>query len=135
VFGSLALFDPAGDEVALDGQQGKLCRLTKMRDGGGGPSEFGGEKLLPFAALCRGELHPDGMGLTDGHCDLVCFSYISKNQRPPIVVWHADHAQTEYLRWDQALNTDERVRYEDFTVSVAPHFDRFAEMLRAEPQS
>ena len=97
---------------------------------------FGGEDLLPFAALYRGQFHPDDMSLTDGDCDLVCFFYTAKKQRPGIVVWHSDQAQKEYWRWDEALKASgwskkERVRYEDFTVSAAPHFDAFLEMLRA----
>ena len=99
---------------------------------------FGGEKLLPFVALYRGSLHPDEMGLTDGHCDLVCFFYESGQTRPPVVIWHADQAQDEYWRWEQALkasewNEEEWVRYEDFTARVAPHFDAFLEILRSAP--
>jgi hypothetical protein len=98
---------------------------------------FGGEQLLPFAALHRGQLHPDKMGLTDGDCDLACFFYTSKTKRPRIVVWHADLAQKEHWRWDEALkasgwNKEERVRYEDFTVPVAADFDEFIAKLRVE---
>ena len=64
---------------------------------------FAGEELLPFAALYRGSLHPDGMDLTESDCDLVCFCYESKGWRPSIVVWHADHAHEEYFRWENAL--------------------------------
>lgn len=60
---------------------------------------FGGQELLPFAALYRGELHPDAVGLTDGDCDLVCFFYESKKQRPHIVIWRANQAHEEHWRW------------------------------------
>ena len=43
VFRSLTLFDAAGNEVALDGQERELRCLAKVRDGGGGLSEFGGK--------------------------------------------------------------------------------------------
>jgi hypothetical protein len=33
----------------------------------------------------------------------------------------------------RSWNEEERVRYEDFTFRVAPHFDAFLEMLRADP--
>ena len=41
MFGRLTLLDPAGDEVALDGQQRELGGLAKVRDRGGRLSEFG----------------------------------------------------------------------------------------------
>ena len=41
LFRSLTLFEPSGDEIALDGQQRELPGLAKVRDRGGGPSEFG----------------------------------------------------------------------------------------------
>ena len=50
-----ALFDSPRDKVALDGKQGELRRLAKVRDCGGGLSEFGGKcathgvvEMIPF---------------------------------------------------------------------------------------
>src|SRR5258706_4415056 len=50
-----ALFDSSGNEVALDGKQGELRGLAKVRGRGGGLPEFGGEcatrgviELIPF---------------------------------------------------------------------------------------
>src|SRR6266404_9197985 len=50
-----ALFDSSGDEVALDGKQGELRGLAKVRNRGGGLSEFGGKcathgviEMIPF---------------------------------------------------------------------------------------
>jgi hypothetical protein len=84
-------------------------------------------ELLPFAALYRGKLHPDEMSLTRAHCDLVCFLYESKRRRPRVVVWLADKSFTEYDRWETA---EDEVRYDKFTVPVAPHFEEFLELLR-----
>ena len=108
-------------------QEGPSCRHL-----------FGGEELLPFAALYRGQLHPDEMSLTSGDCDLLCFFYEPKGRRPRVVVWHDHAAQKEYLRWEAALKAsgwqeDELVRFEDFTVRVAPDFDAFLKLLRSEP--
>jgi hypothetical protein len=108
-------------------QEGPSCRHL-----------FGGEELLPFAALYRGPHHPDHMSLTEGDCNLLCFFYESKKRRPRVVVWFAHKAQQEYWRWEEALKAsnwseEEPVRYEDFTVAVAPHFDAFLGQLRAEP--
>jgi hypothetical protein len=111
--------------LTLIDQEGPSCRNL-----------FGGEKLLPFAALYYGQHHPDGMSLTDGNVDLVGFLYESKRRRPRIVVWLAHPAQKEYRRREAALagsKANEEVRYEDFTVPVAPHFDAFLELLRGEP--
>jgi hypothetical protein len=89
------------------------------------------EKLLPFAALYRGSHHPDGLSLTDGDANLLGFLYDSMRQRPQVVVWLAHEAQREFFRWEEA-GCDE-VRYADFTVAVAPYFDAFLALLRAEP--
>lgn len=50
-----ALFDSSGDKVALDGEQGELGGVAKVRDCGGGLSEFGGKRathgmveMIPF---------------------------------------------------------------------------------------
>lgn len=113
--------------LTLIDQEGPSCRHL-----------FGGEELLPFAALYWGPHHPDGMGLTDGNVNLLGFLYELAPQRPRVVVWLAHEAQQEYLRWEEALkasgwNKDEPVRYEDFTVPVAPDFDAFVALLRADP--
>ena len=110
--------------LTLIDQEGPSCRNL-----------FGGEELLPFAALYWGPHHPDGMSLTDGNVNLLGFLYEPECQRPRVVVWLADEAQKEYWRWDEALNADEDepVRYEDFTIPVAPDFDGFLGILRAEP--
>jgi hypothetical protein len=99
---------------------------------------FGGERLLPFAALFWGSQHPDAMRLTDGNVNLVGFFYESTQRRPRVVVWLAHEAQQEYCRWERALDpssghAQKPVRYEHCTVSVAPHFDAFLMLLRAEP--
>jgi hypothetical protein len=109
--------------LTLIGQEGPSCRHL-----------FGGDALLPFAGLYRG---PHDMGLTEGNTNLLGILYES-NQRPHVVVWLADEAQKEYWRWEKALqasgwNEEERVRYEDFTVPVAPQFDAFLELLRTDP--
>src|SRR5262249_49177698 len=57
---------------------------------------FAGEKLLPFAALYTSLHHPDKMGFTDGDCELLCFFYESKAQRPRVVVWLPHKAMQEY---------------------------------------
>jgi hypothetical protein len=99
---------------------------------------FGGEELLPFAALYWGPHHPDGMSLTDGNVNLLGFMYESKRRRPRVVVWLAHEAQKEYWRWEAALKAsgwdeEEPVRYEDFTVPVASNFDAFLKLLRPGP--
>jgi hypothetical protein len=99
---------------------------------------FGGEELLPFAALFWGPHHPDGMSLTAGAVNLLAFLHEGKRQRPRAVVWLAHKAQQEYWRWEAALKAsgweqEEPVRYEDFTVPVAPDFDTFLALLRPEP--
>jgi hypothetical protein len=106
--------------LTLIDQEGPSCRNL-----------FGGEKLLPFAALFFGPNHPDGMGLTDGNVNLLAFLYESKKRRPRVVVWLAHEAQREYFRWEKA-GCDE-VRYADFTVGVAETFDEFLASLRAKP--
>jgi hypothetical protein len=97
---------------------------------------FGGQVLLPFAALYRGEQHPDGMKLPEGEADLLAFSYAPENGRPAVVVWLAREAEAECERWTNALRAgkwEETVRYSTFTVPVAATFDEFLECLRAEP--
>jgi hypothetical protein len=89
------------------------------------------DKLLPFAALYRGKLHPDKMSLTRADCDLACFHYKSKKGRPRVAVWLSTESANEYLRWE-AAGCDE-VRYDEFVVPVATDFDAFLEMLRAKP--
>ena len=107
--------------LTLIDQEGPSCRNL-----------FGGDQLLPFAALYFGPNHPDGMSLTNGNTNLVCFFYESKLVRPRVVVWLAHQAQMEYFRWDEAIveNEDEEVRYNDFTLPVAADFDSFLAILR-----
>jgi hypothetical protein len=103
---------------------------------------FYGEELLPFAALYCGPHHPDQMGLDDGNVDLLTFCY--HGGQPRVVVWLADKAAVEFHRWEAALLQAERqaepchveevpVRVTDFTVPVAPDFESFLRLLRAEP--
>ncbi|HTU22907.1 MAG TPA: hypothetical protein VMG10_33020 [Gemmataceae bacterium] len=113
--------------LTLIDQEGPSCRHL-----------FGGEELLPFAALYWGTRHPDGMSLTDGNVNLLGFLYERKEQRPRVVVWLALEAQQDYWRWEKALEAcgwdkEEPVPYKDFTVPVAPNFDIFLTLLRAEP--
>jgi hypothetical protein len=115
--------------LTLIDQEGPSCRYL-----------FGGEELLPFAALYWGPHHPDGMSLTDGNVDLLGFLYQPERRRPRVVVWLAHEAQQEFRRWEAALEAtgwdeDEPVRYDDFTVPVAVDFDAFLALLRAEPCS
>ncbi len=94
---------------------------------------FYGEQLLPFAALYRGPHHPDEIDLSDGHVDLLAF--FNEGDRPRVVVWLADRAAAEFRRWEAELRRDEGapVRFADFTVPVAPDFESFLRLLRAEP--
>jgi hypothetical protein len=94
---------------------------------------FYGEEMLPFAALYWGPHHPDGMDLGDGNVDLLAFFY--EGERSSVVVWRADAAAVEFRRWEAALRQDEEepVRFADFTVPVAPDFESFLRLLRAEP--
>jgi hypothetical protein len=113
--------------LTLIDQEGPSCRHL-----------FGGEELLPFAALYWGPHHPDGMSLIDGNVNLLGFLYESKRRRPRVVVWLAHEAQKEYWRWEEALkasgwNEEGKVQYADFTVPVARNFDAFLDILRAEP--
>jgi hypothetical protein len=110
--------------LTLIDQEGPSCRNL-----------FGGERLLPFAALYFGPNHPDGMSLTDGNTNLLCFFYESKARLPRIVVWLAHQAQLEYFRWEAAFgsNEEEEVRYRDFTIPVAENFDAFLVILREAP--
>jgi len=101
-------------------QEGPSCRHL-----------FGGEEIIPFAALYWGPHHPDGMSLTDGNVNLLGFLYELMLHRPRVVIWLAHEAEIEYRRWEEA-DCDE-VRYTDFTVPVAPHFDAFLELLRVDP--
>lgn len=99
---------------------------------------FGGEKLLPFAALYRGSRHPDDLRLGDGEASFLAFLY-NGQVRPQVVVWIAADAGREYERWSFALadgrRWDEPVRYSAFTVPVAKHFDDFLSCLRSDPIS
>jgi hypothetical protein len=106
--------------LTLIDQEGPSCRNL-----------FGGERLLPFAALYWGPHHPDGMSLNDGNANLLAFLYESKRRRPRVVVWLAPEAQREHFRWERA-GCDE-VRYQDFTVGVAQNFEAFLALLRHEP--
>lgn len=94
---------------------------------------FYGEELLPFAALYWGPHHPDGMDLSDGNVDLLAFFY--KGEQASVVVWRADEAAVEFRRWEAELRQDEEaaVRSADFTVPVAPDFENFLQLLRAQP--
>jgi hypothetical protein len=88
--------------------------------------------------LYWGPHHPDGILLTDGNVNLLGFLYDPQYRRPQVVIWLADEAGKEYWRWEAALkasgwNEDEPVRYEDFTVPVAPRFDAFLSLLRDKP--
>jgi hypothetical protein len=112
----------------LVGQEGNSCRHL-----------FGGDELLPFAAL-HGPHHPDEMDLTDGYVDLLCFFYRDDatkkgERRPNVVRWDANLAREEYWRWAPVTGIDdhEPVRYGDFTEPIAVDFDRFLEMLRDAP--
>jgi hypothetical protein len=78
------------------------------------------------------------MDLTDGNINLLCFRPHPRQLRPQVVIWLAGEAQSEFFRWEQALEesnyeVEEPVRYDDFTVPVAPNFDAFLYMLRREP--
>jgi hypothetical protein len=108
--------------LTLIDEEGRSCRTL-----------FAGERLLPFAALYSGPHHPDKMSLTDGDVDLICFDYAPGAERPGVVLWLTQEAQGEYFRWERILRSDENgpVRYEDFTVPVARHFDAFLKLLRA----
>ncbi len=106
--------------LTLIDQEGPSCRNL-----------FAGERLLPFAALCWGGLHPDHMSLTEGDTDLLAFFYQPGWSRPAVVVWLAHAAQEESFR-REAAGRDE-VRYSDFTVPVAPNFDAFLLLLRSSP--
>jgi len=104
-------------------QEGPSCQLL-----------FSGERVIPFAALYRGQNHPDGMSLTSADCDLVCFD----NASPPgsIVVWHARLAGEEYCRLDDDDESlDEAPNYDAFLEPVAESFSAFARMLTAVPAS
>lgn len=101
---------------------------------------FAGERLIPFAALYRGESHPDEWSLVEADCDLLCFDY--DTDPPQIVVWHARKAEQEYFRYaereiylddDPRAAESERVPYENFTTFVAPSFLEFSKMLRDAP--
>src|SRR5262245_12579569 len=112
----------------LINQEGNSCRHL-----------FGGDELLPFAAL-HGPHHPDEMDLTDGYVDLLCFFYPdgatkTGRKRPRVVRWDANRASEEYWRWEEAMGDDDEapVRYEDFTEPIAANFDRFLEMLCDAP--
>ena len=87
--------------------------------------------LLPFAALYRGPYHPDDNDLLNAECNLVCFRAESKRGRPRVVVWLAKESAKEYLRWEKA-GCDE-VRFADFTVPAAEHFEAFLKLLREKP--
>jgi len=111
--------------LTLIDQEGPSCRFL-----------FGGERLLPFAALYWGPHHPDGMSLTEGDVNLLGFLYDPDLARPRVVVCLAYEAAGEYQRWEETLDpsSDDEgpVRYEDFTVPVASDFDAFLHLLRAE---
>jgi hypothetical protein len=101
---------------------------------------FAGDELLPFAALYYGPHHPDGMDLTDGQVDLMCFFYSDKaakkgRKRPRIVRWDSDLAHREYRRWEEEMRADENapVLYDTFLETIAPNFDSFLKMLRESP--
>ena len=68
-----------------------------------------------------------------GIVDLCCFFYESEDQRPRIVVSVAEKALDEVFREDEMGNRFDAVRYADFTIAVAPHFDAFLDLLRREP--
>jgi hypothetical protein len=114
--------------ITLIDQEGDSCRHL-----------FGGDELLPFAALYDPH-DPDEMYLTDGHVDLVCFYYPDAatkkgKKRPGVVLWDADRAREEYWRWEEEMEADDEaeVRYESFTEPIARNFDRFLKMLRDGP--
>jgi hypothetical protein len=101
-------------------QEGPSCRRL-----------FGGERLIPFAALYRGENHPDGMSLTEGDCDLVCFD--NARHPPSIVLWDPLESHREYVRWESG-SLDEDVDYASFVEPVANTFSEFAAMLATSPR-
>lgn len=100
---------------------------------------FGGERLLPFAALYRNTTHPDALSLTEGKTNLLAFQYAELDARPRVVVWLADQARDEYERWASTVlganpcDHDEPVRYSAFTVAVADDFDNFLGRLTKKP--
>ncbi len=107
-------------ETLID-QEGTSCQCL-----------FAGERLIPFAALYAGHIHPDGMSLTSGDCDLLCFDHLVTP--PAVVLWRADDALTEFLRLDDTpLEEDEPVDYDSFMEPVADCFQTFAELLKDSP--
>jgi hypothetical protein len=94
-------------------------------------SLFGGERLVPFAALCTGTRHPDELRLRDGNVNLVVFDYAYEFDRPA-VVWLAREAHRELERWSDlksAGDWQDAIRYDDFTVPIADDFDQFVAKL------
>jgi hypothetical protein len=108
--------------------------LTRIDEDGPISRElFAGEVLWPFAALYWGPHHPDEMGTEEGGIvDHLCFHYVSDEKRPSVIVSLAQQAQQEVFRRELGRRYD-AVRYADFTVPVAPHFDAFLELLRRQP--
>jgi hypothetical protein len=100
---------------------------------------FGGERLVPFAALYRGVKHPDTLSLVEGDVNLLTFVYAQPDARPCVAVWLAQQARDEYERWSCVVagvnpcEHDEPVRYDAFTVPVAADFENFLAGLRERP--
>jgi hypothetical protein len=97
---------------------------------------FGGERLLPFAALYRRSRRPDELMLLGAEANLLAFYYDPRQERPSVVVWLAREAKYEWERWRDAKfagNWDDPIGYAEFTVPIAEHFDQFLERLSVDP--
>jgi hypothetical protein len=106
--------------LTLIDEEGPSCRQL-----------LAGEDILPFAALYRGDLDPDGMSLLEGECDLLCFDYRLGAPRPQVVIWDAYASLKDCIRRDRSR--DDTVRYEEFIRPVASDFDAFLRLLRESP--
>lgn len=102
-------------------QEGPSCRYL-----------FSGERVIPFAALYRGDLHPDDNSLTQIDCNLVCFDNL---YRPvaTVVVWHGYAAQDEYMQWESG-DLDAEPNYDAFVEPVADSYPDFLNLLAVEPR-
>jgi len=99
-------------------QEGPSCRYL-----------FSGERVIPFGALYRGDLHPDGNSLTQIDCNLVCFDN-AKSPIPSVVVWHGYAAQDEYMTWESG-DLDAEPNYDAFLEPVAESYSEFVNLLKA----
>lgn len=100
--------------------------VSMLKDGDAPIPRGLGDRLLPFAVLYAGDVHPDRMGTGEyGLVDLVCFYTEAEGERPKIVVWLAAESPMDYT-------DDEDLDYSEFTIPVAPDFDAFVSMLRSQ---